>query len=139
MKFRIERRGSFWVLKNYIPAKFKPNCYETITYTTHGDFSFLDNLVPLLQRYTKCFLCDCLFHDIVIFSNRWKAPISIAIYSPGTDYDTALNSVLNLRNCATGFQLIQQFVSFHFYFDRTHTPKNVKFLIVLLTNIEFRF
>ena len=25
-------------------------CNESITYTTHGDFTFLDNLEPLLER-----------------------------------------------------------------------------------------
>lgn len=49
--FRIERRGAFWVLKNYVPAGIRPKCYETITYTTHGDYSFLDNMIPLLQRW----------------------------------------------------------------------------------------
>jgi hypothetical protein len=26
-------------------------CYETITYTTHADYTFLDNLIPLLERW----------------------------------------------------------------------------------------
>uniref|UniRef100_A0A336MES0 CSON000499 protein n=1 Tax=Culicoides sonorensis TaxID=179676 RepID=A0A336MES0_CULSO len=104
-EFRIERRGAFWVLKNYIPAKIHPNCYETITYTTHGDYSFLDNLIPLLKR--------------------WMAPISIAIYSPGTDYDDALNSIIYLRNCIDEQELIRDLVTFHLYFDRLHTPQTI--------------
>jgi hypothetical protein len=47
----LEMRGDFYVLKNYIRAEHgELKCYETITYTTHADFTFLDNLVPLLER-----------------------------------------------------------------------------------------
>lgn len=46
-----EQRGDFWVLKNYIRAEHgELKCFETITYTTHADYTFLDNLVPLLER-----------------------------------------------------------------------------------------
>lgn len=47
----VEQRGDFWVLKNYIRAEHgELKCYETITYTTHADYTFLDNLIPLLER-----------------------------------------------------------------------------------------
>jgi hypothetical protein len=47
----VEQRGDFWVLKNYIRAEHGAlKCYETITYTTHADYTFLDNLIPLLER-----------------------------------------------------------------------------------------
>lgn len=46
-----EQRGDFWVLKNYVRAEHgELKCYETITYTTHADYTFLDNLIPLLER-----------------------------------------------------------------------------------------
>lgn len=46
-----EQRGDFWVLKNYIRAEHgELKCFETITYTTHADYTFLDNLIPLLER-----------------------------------------------------------------------------------------
>lgn len=45
------QRGDFWVLKNYIRAEHEElRCFETLTYTTHSDFTFLDNLIPLLER-----------------------------------------------------------------------------------------
>lgn len=45
------QRGEFWVLKNYVRANHGAiGCHETITYTTHGGFEFLDNLIPLLER-----------------------------------------------------------------------------------------
>ena len=46
-----EQRGDFWVLKNYVRAEHgELKCFETITYTTHADYTFLDNLIPLLER-----------------------------------------------------------------------------------------
>lgn len=45
------QRGDFWVLKNYVRADHgELKCHESITYTTHADFTFLDNLIPLLER-----------------------------------------------------------------------------------------
>lgn len=46
------QRGDFWVLKNYVRADHgELRCFETLTYTTHADYTFLDNLIPLLERY----------------------------------------------------------------------------------------
>lgn len=46
-----EQRGDFWVLKNYIRAEHgELRCLESITYTTHSDYTFLDNIIPLLER-----------------------------------------------------------------------------------------
>lgn len=47
---RIAQRGDYWVLYNYVPARRWFRCDESITYTTHADFTFLDNLEPLLDR-----------------------------------------------------------------------------------------
>lgn len=94
------------MLENYVrPQQPPPRCHETITYTTHGDLTFLDNLAPLVLR--------------------WMAPISMAVYCPGTDYQLALESVLHLRRCVNESDLIRKFVTFHFYFDRKHTPEEI--------------
>lgn len=50
-----------------------------MTYTTHGDVTFLDNVVPLVRR--------------------WDGPLSMAVYTPGTDYDHAIESIAYLRQC----------------------------------------
>lgn len=47
---RIAQRGDYWVLYNYVSARRWFRCDESITYTTHADFTFLDNLEPLLDR-----------------------------------------------------------------------------------------
>lgn len=45
------QRGEFWVLYNFVKADHgEMGCEESLTYTTHGDFTFMDNLVPLLER-----------------------------------------------------------------------------------------
>lgn len=45
------QRGEFWVLKNYVRADHGTVlCHETITYTTHAGFEFLDNVLPLVER-----------------------------------------------------------------------------------------
>uniref|UniRef100_A0A1B0FA39 Uncharacterized protein n=1 Tax=Glossina morsitans morsitans TaxID=37546 RepID=A0A1B0FA39_GLOMM len=47
----ILQKGDFWVLSNYIRADHGVlKCDEAETYTTHSDYTFLDNLVPLLER-----------------------------------------------------------------------------------------
>ncbi|KPI95549.1 hypothetical protein RR46_09008 [Papilio xuthus] len=46
------QRGDFWVLKNYVRADHGIIlCHETITYTTHAGFEFLDNVQPLVERF----------------------------------------------------------------------------------------
>ena len=70
-------RGTFWVHYNYIPAKVVPKCNESITYATHGEFLFLDNIVPLVTH--------------------WNGPISFALFAPGTDYFEALNVISYYR------------------------------------------
>lgn len=91
---------------NYVQANHgRLHCDETITYTTHGDFRFLDNLVPLLER--------------------WQAPLSIALYTPGTDFEATIDSILYLRNCIPEAAIIVQLVSFHMFYENKHKPKKM--------------
>lgn len=102
----IGQRGDFWVMKNYIRAEHgELRCHETITYTTHADYTFLDNLIPLLER--------------------WNAPVSLAMHAPGTDFVPTVNAVKYLRDCLPESHLVRQFVTFHIYFSSKHIPKNV--------------
>ncbi|XP_055541271.1 beta-1,4-glucuronyltransferase 1 [Wyeomyia smithii] len=102
----IGQRGDFWVLKNYIRAEHgELRCHETITYTTHADYTFLDNLIPLLER--------------------WNAPVSLAMHAPGTDFAPTISAIKYLRDCLPESHLVRQFVTFHIYFSSKHIPKNV--------------
>ncbi|XP_055853699.1 beta-1,4-glucuronyltransferase 1-like [Episyrphus balteatus] len=106
--FKLEKiqDGSFWILKNYIRADHAElNCAESITYTTHGDLTFLDNLKTLMPR--------------------WSAPVSFALYAPGTDFNKTLESIQYVRNCLKESDLIQYYVTFHIYFPKEHMPKIV--------------
>lgn len=99
------QRGEFWVLKNYVRADHGTIlCHETITYTTHAGFEFLDNVLPLVER--------------------WMAPVSLAIHAPGADLMPTVNSIRYLRDCS-GNDLIRQFVTFHVFFSNKHIPSNI--------------
>ncbi|XP_034944150.1 beta-1,4-glucuronyltransferase 1-like [Chelonus insularis] len=100
---KMAQRGDYWVLYNYVPMSLKIQCWESVTYTTHADFTFLDNLEPLLKR--------------------WQAPVSIALHTPGTDFQPTLDSIKYLRSCKSS--LISKFTTFHIYFHSKHIPKVV--------------
>ncbi|KAL1451197.1 hypothetical protein WDU94_003481 [Cyamophila willieti] len=102
-RYYIGQRGDFWVLYNYIQAERKFHCWESITYTSHSDFTFLDNLVPLVER--------------------WQGPVSLALYAPGTDFDDTLETIRYLRDCTS--PLVAEFVTFHIYFGARHAPKRI--------------
>jgi len=102
--FTYSQRGSFWVLNNYIQAERSYHCNESVTYTTHGDVTFLDNLVPLAQR--------------------WDGPLSMAVYAPGSDYEMAIRSIAYLRQCTAVD--IRQKVTFHLVLDERHFPANLR-------------
>ncbi len=101
--YKIGQKGKFWVLYNYIKAKRWYACHESITYTTIGDLTFLDNLKTLAEH--------------------WQGPISLALYTPGTDFQVALSIILYLRQCES--QLIAEYVTFHLYFETQHLPEEI--------------
>jgi len=100
---RTAQRGDFWVLYNYVRASRTFRCGESITYTTHADYSFLDNLEPLVER--------------------WQGPISLALHAPGTDLGPTLETIQYLREC--GSPLVSDLVTFHVYFGNKHVPKAI--------------
>ncbi|XP_044260774.1 beta-1,4-glucuronyltransferase 1-like [Tribolium madens] len=97
------QKGKFFVLSNYVVASNRFKCHESITVTTQGDFTFIENLLPLVER--------------------WEGPISVALYAPGTDFQRTLDSIRYLRDCTN--KLIRKFVTFHIFFDMDHTPETV--------------
>lgn len=107
--FKTQQRGDYWVLYNYIQAERTFKCHESITYTTHADYSFMDNLVPLLER--------------------WQGPVSIALHAPGTDFKNTLDSIAYLRDCTDS--LVKELVTFHIYFSTKHVPKEVSGIFFL--------
>lgn len=102
--FSYTQRGAYWILNNYVPAKRRWGCDESITYTTHGDVTFLDNVVPLAKR--------------------WDGPLSMAVYTPGADYEAAIKSIAYLRQCSE--PEVSEKVSFHLVLDERHFPAVVR-------------
>ncbi|XP_058806736.1 beta-1,4-glucuronyltransferase 1 isoform X2 [Phymastichus coffea] len=100
---KTAQRGDFWVLYNYVTMSDKPHCWESVTYTTHADYTFLDNLNPLLER--------------------WRAPISIALHAPGGDFPPTIEAIKYARTC--GSPLVAKLVTFHVYFSSKHVPKMI--------------
>ncbi|GFG34355.1 hypothetical protein Cfor_08795 [Coptotermes formosanus] len=100
---RTAQRSDFWVLYNYIPGSRKFRCHESVTYTTHADYTFLDNLVPLLER--------------------WQGPVSLAMHAPGTDFAPTLEAIRYARDCLS--PLVSELVTFHVFFGTRHVPKQV--------------
>jgi hypothetical protein len=103
MVARVQQRGDYWVLYNYVMPEKTFKCHESITYTTHADYSFMDNLLPLLDK--------------------WRGPISLALHAPGTDFKNTLDSIAYLRDCTDS--LVKEYVTFHIYFSTKHVPKEV--------------
>lgn len=99
----IEYRGNYIVLKNYILAKRSFKCLESITLSVPGDYRFLDNIFPLVER--------------------WKGPISVALYAPGYDFFSTLQSIAYLRHCSVFSSLVKDYVTFHIFFDEDHMPQ----------------
>lgn len=65
LESKITRRGDFWVYINYIRAEHGPiACHENITLTTHSDFTFLDNLNPMIERSVLDLIPCGVFQDV---------------------------------------------------------------------------
>lgn len=102
---KITQHGNYWLLRNYVKASKYVKCDETITYTTHCDLRFLDNVTPLLER--------------------WRAPISVAVWAPGYYFEMTLKAISFLRNCQEESSLVREFATFHLFFDSENFPKSI--------------
>ncbi|CAD7077095.1 unnamed protein product [Hermetia illucens] len=107
-KSKIVFRNNYYVLKNYYRAAHgEIECYTAVTYATHGDYTNLENLRELV--------------------NRWDGPISVALYAPGKDFQRTLNSIKYVLNCLPESPLIRLFVTFHIYIPVDHIPGFVRY------------
>lgn len=100
---KIAVEGNHWILQNFVKATERFQCFESITYTTQADFTFLPNLIPLVER--------------------WRGPISVAVYAPGDDFERAIRAIAWLRGCET--PLIRRYVTFHLFMETQHFPLNL--------------
>ena len=92
--FRIYKRAGHIFIPNFVKASSSFQCNESITFSTHGEFNFMDNLVPIVER--------------------WRGPVSVTVYAPGKDFSQAIKRISYLRSCTS--PLIRELVTFHMYF-----------------------
>ncbi|CRK98799.1 CLUMA_CG011966, isoform A, partial [Clunio marinus] len=102
---KITLHDKYIIIKNIVAADKTPDYRSTITYTTQGDVVFLiENIIPLLER--------------------WNAPISMALYTPGSDFKVTLDTILYFRNCHDQRDLVRDFASFHFFLEKDLMPSD---------------
>lgn len=105
-KFHVGQHGEYIVLYNYVKASKSFGTHESVTFTAPADYTFLDNLPTLMQR--------------------WQGPVSIALYAPGDDFEVTLKSIAYLRHCApNSIDNIRDLVTFHVFFHQQHVPYQV--------------
>lgn len=105
METNIEYHGEYLIFKNFVKAEKAHKCDESITLSAPADYRFLDNVVPLVER--------------------WNGPISVALYAPGYDFFTSLQCIAYLRMCSSNNELVKKYVTFHLFFEHEHTPNQV--------------
>ena len=49
--FYCSQKGNFWILENFIVAEQSFRCDESVTYTTHGEYDYLENLEAVAERW----------------------------------------------------------------------------------------
>lgn len=99
MKWDIEQRGRYVVLKNYIRGALQANSHKTITFASAATFTDVSHAPEICSR--------------------WQGPMSISVYAPGSDFKKALRKILHLRLVNS---CIHQNVTWHLYFDAEFNP-----------------
>lgn len=103
-EFNVGQRGEYVVFYNFVKATKSFGCHESVTFTAPADYTFLDNLPTLVER--------------------WKGPVSVALYAPGDDFEVTLKSIAYIRHCLpNSFDDIRDLVTFHVFFHQQHVPK----------------
>ncbi len=62
--------------------------------------------------------------NIVVLAKRWEGPISVAVYTPGDDYEVAINILAYMYQCSAD-ENVREKVSFHFVIDEKFLPSNI--------------
>lgn len=126
MKRIALKSDKFWVFYNHIEAELRFTQLESVTFVTHGEFQYLDNLIPLLKR--------------------WQGPLSMAIFAPGegtnnfrqiqfksqsllflSDFEVAMKLLHFHRHCQNESEIVRKYATFHLFFPVNHIPKNLNF------------
>ncbi|KAL7740707.1 hypothetical protein ACLKA6_000071 [Drosophila palustris] len=101
----MRQHGNYWVWHDYIRRSEDLKGKESITLTSHATYMDLGLLPTLLER--------------------WQAPISLAIYACGSDFDKTVQSLAYLNYCLKQGDLMRRFLSIHLVMDGQHVPENL--------------
>lgn len=112
LETNTEYHGEYIIFNNYVRAEKEHKCDESVTLSAPADYRFLDNIVPLIDR--------------------WRGPISVALYAPGHDFFSTLECIAYLRKCSSVSELIKKYVSFHLFFEHDHIPNQVSFKSLII-------
>lgn len=104
MKWNVEQRGRYIVLKNYIRGALQVNTHSTITFATVATFMDISHVSEVCSR--------------------WQGPMSISVYAPGSDFKKVLRKIIHLRLVNS---CIHQNVTWHLYFDAEYDPSHGNF------------
>ncbi|OQR75906.1 N-acetyllactosaminide beta-1 [Tropilaelaps mercedesae] len=103
--YRLEYRGSYVVMGDYITAKGEqPEFNQSITYTTQATHEFF---FPHVEE-----LCV-----------RWGGPIAIAVYAPGSDLAVVNRKLAYLLKC---IPCVVNRTTFHVVYHSNHVPPNIQ-------------
>ncbi|GBM79606.1 Beta-1,4-glucuronyltransferase 1 [Araneus ventricosus] len=97
--FDVEQKGRYIVIKNYIRSAIRADEKNTMTFATAAIFTDLSHLPEIC--------------------GKWKGPMSVSVYAPGSDFKTALKKIFSLRLANS---CIHQNVTWHLYFDIEFSP-----------------
>ncbi|KAM8716628.1 hypothetical protein ACLKA7_003498 [Drosophila subpalustris] len=101
----MRQHGNYWVWHDYIRRSEDLKGKESITLTSHATYMDLGLLPTILER--------------------WQAPISLAIYACGSDFDKTVQSLAYLKYCLMQGDLMRRFLSIHLVMDNQHVPENL--------------
>ncbi len=110
-----ETRGSYSVIKNYIPSDEKPDYNKSVTLTTQGTYEFL--------------------YHIEILCKRWDGHLSVGVYAPGDDFNLAVNLIYYLRECK--HSCVKTKTSWHLVYDTTFGPQSILFPVSYVNDMNF--
>ncbi|XP_067119096.1 beta-1,4-glucuronyltransferase 1-like [Centruroides vittatus] len=105
--WQIKLREKYTIIRDYIVADEDHSGNGTVTLTTQGTYEFVHHVEEL-----------CV---------RWNAPVSVAVYAPGHDFELAVKWILYLRNCR--HSCVQSNVTWHIFFEQKHAPLREQLLV----------
>ncbi|XP_030381234.1 beta-1,4-glucuronyltransferase 1-like [Scaptodrosophila lebanonensis] len=105
--FQLQQNGEYWIFNDFI----EPDCRNiwgksSITLTTHAtyiDFKLLEWLLV-----------------------RWNAPISMAVYVDGEDFERTVQSFYHIKFCSVIGKSFFQWVSVQLVFHNSHFPRKLR-------------